>query len=107
MPRSAPALADPTRCPLCGRGNQCAMQAGVPASECWCMAATVAPQALAALAPEQRGQACLCPACAAGGAPPSESAGDGDDAGDAGDAGGPIDRTDSADSADSADMIDR
>ncbi|RYF01427.1 MAG: hypothetical protein EOO32_04045 [Comamonadaceae bacterium] len=66
MPRSTLPPIDPTRCPLCGRGNQCAIEAGAPASECWCMAAPIPPEALAALAPAQRGQACLCPGCAAG-----------------------------------------
>ncbi|WP_284409431.1 cysteine-rich CWC family protein [Acidovorax sp. SUPP3334] len=58
--------ADPSRCPLCGQRNACAITAGAPAADCWCMAAPVSPEALARLAPAQRGVACLCPACAAG-----------------------------------------
>ncbi|WCM87959.1 cysteine-rich CWC family protein [Acidovorax sp. NCPPB 3576] len=61
-----PTPADPSRCPLCGGRNQCAIEAGAPAADCWCMAAPVSTQALARLAPEQRGGACLCPQCAAG-----------------------------------------
>ncbi|GAA6118757.1 cysteine-rich CWC family protein [Acidovorax sp. FG27] len=57
---------DPSRCPLCGQANRCAIEAGQPAADCWCMAASVAPQALSAVPPDQIGRACLCPACAAG-----------------------------------------
>lgn len=31
---------------------------------CWCTQVRIDPAALAALAPEARGVACLCPACA-------------------------------------------
>ncbi|SDE18479.1 Cysteine-rich CWC [Paracidovorax valerianellae] len=62
----APPAVDPSRCPLCGLRNGCAIEAGAPAADCWCMAAPVSPEALARLAPAQRGIACLCPACAAG-----------------------------------------
>ncbi|WP_309826506.1 cysteine-rich CWC family protein [Paracidovorax wautersii] len=56
---------DPAHCPLCGRSNQCAAEAGADPATCWCMTAPIAPAALAALPPAQRGRACLCPACAA------------------------------------------
>ncbi|GKS87365.1 cysteine-rich CWC family protein [Acidovorax sp. SUPP1855] len=62
----SPAPLDPSRCPLCGGRNQCAIEAGTPAADCWCMVAAVSAQALAQLAPGQRGTACLCPRCAAG-----------------------------------------
>lgn len=57
---------DPARCPLCGQSNRCAIEAGQPAVDCWCMHTPVAPAALAAVPVEQRGVACLCPRCAAG-----------------------------------------
>nr|WP_144733134.1 cysteine-rich CWC family protein [Extensimonas perlucida] len=57
---------DPRVCPCCGRHNQCAQAARTDAQDCWCMTASIAPEALAAVPAEQRGQVCLCPACAAG-----------------------------------------
>ncbi len=65
MPDTAP-LPDPARCPLCGQGNQCAIEAGQPIAGCWCMGSAVSPAALAALPDTARGLACLCPRCAAG-----------------------------------------
>ena len=59
-------------CPLCGRSNQCAVSTGGMAADCWCMHTPFSPDArtaLAALPDAQRGQVCICPACAAGGAP--------------------------------------
>ena len=72
MPRAPLPTIDPAHCPLCGRSNQCAIESGAPAETCWCMGTPIAPEALSALAPEQRGQACLCPACAM--AAPSQDA---------------------------------
>ncbi|WCM93569.1 cysteine-rich CWC family protein [Acidovorax sp. NCPPB 2350] len=71
------APADTQRCPVCGRANRCAMAAGEPARDCWCMAADVPPAALARVPEALRDLACLCPACAAGvaGAAP-DAAGD-------------------------------
>lgn len=55
-------------CPLCGGANQCApARAGTFDVECWCRTTPVRPEALARVAPEQRGQACLCPRCAVAG----------------------------------------
>ncbi|MCT9810598.1 cysteine-rich CWC family protein [Acidovorax sp. Be4] len=62
-------LPDTLLCPLCGRSNQCAVSAGTPAEDCWCMTATISPSALAQLPDSARGQSCLCPACAAGATP--------------------------------------
>lgn len=56
---------DASQCPLCGRSNQCAITAGSDPHGCWCMATPVSPQALASIADDLRGLACLCPACAA------------------------------------------
>ncbi|UCU98923.1 cysteine-rich CWC family protein [Acidovorax radicis] len=56
---------DPTRCPLCGRSNRCAVEAGGAAQGCWCMTAPIAPEALAPIPADQRNLACLCPECAA------------------------------------------
>jgi hypothetical protein len=60
---------DPTRCPLCGTANACAMEierlTGVAQGPCWCMAARF-DEALKERVPEAaRGLACLCARCAA------------------------------------------
>ncbi|MHA6492789.1 cysteine-rich CWC family protein [Pseudomonas borbori] len=58
---------DSNTCPLCGHANQCAQARSTePVSDCWCFAATIAPEALDRLPTEQRNQACLCPGCAQG-----------------------------------------
>ncbi|WP_243419342.1 cysteine-rich CWC family protein [Comamonas sp. JNW] len=51
------------QCPLCGQSNGCAVAQGLPAAQCWCMSAEIDPQALERLAPAERGQRCICPAC--------------------------------------------
>ncbi|SDM74365.1 Cysteine-rich CWC [Oryzisolibacter propanilivorax] len=64
----------PCHCPLCGQANGCAIAAGAPAQDCWCMTTPVARTALARLPQDQRGQRCLCPHCASGApAVPAES----------------------------------
>lgn len=50
-------------CPLCGKSNQCSVAAGRE-EPCWCFTTQIDPAALQRLMPEQRNQACLCPACA-------------------------------------------
>lgn len=60
---------DPTRCPLCGAANACAMDiertTGVAQGPCWCMTAHF-DQALRERVPEAaRGRACICARCAA------------------------------------------
>ncbi|MBV7564685.1 cysteine-rich CWC family protein [Pseudomonas sp. sia0905] len=52
------------RCPLCGKANGCVIAAGQSDVPCWCFEAQIDPTALERLTPEQRNQACLCPACA-------------------------------------------
>lgn len=54
---------DTQHCPLCGKRNQCSVAAGRH-EPCWCFDAQIDPAALQRLTPEQRNQACLCPACA-------------------------------------------
>lgn len=55
---------DPSRCPLCGQANQCAITAGLLPESCWCMQTPVSQDALAQLPSEARGKACICPVCA-------------------------------------------
>ncbi|TDG12390.1 hypothetical protein E2F43_12290 [Seongchinamella unica] len=51
------------KCPLCGQDNQCAMAAGEPPDNCWCMTVEISAAALAALPEAERGVRCICPAC--------------------------------------------
>ncbi|GAP34440.1 cysteine-rich CWC family protein [Piscinibacter sakaiensis] len=58
-------------CPLCGGPNGCApATCGRFDVDCWCRDARFTPALLAQVAPAQRGQACVCAACAARGGPP-------------------------------------
>lgn len=59
---------DPSRCPICGQANQCAMEVekatGQPQDPCWCMQVDFNAELLAQLPAESRGQACICRSCA-------------------------------------------
>ena len=57
---------DATKCPLCGKPNECAMAAGREPESCWCMTATMDPGALAAIPAEAQGKVCICARCASG-----------------------------------------
>jgi len=61
--------ADPTRCPLCGADNRCAMEleraTGQAQPACWCTTTTFPPDLLERLPEAARGQACICAACVA------------------------------------------
>ncbi|MEZ5607591.1 MAG: cysteine-rich CWC family protein [Burkholderiaceae bacterium] len=63
-----PPAVDPSRCPLCGGDNACAMQAqrasGQPQPPCWCTRATFASAVLARVPAPARGRACICHRCA-------------------------------------------
>ncbi len=71
MPREQAVEPDPTRCPLCGARNACAMElersTGQPQGPCWCTQATFDADLLARVPPQAQGKACLCPACAGSG----------------------------------------
>jgi Cysteine-rich CWC len=60
---------DPTRCPLCGGDNRCAMEVqkatGEPQPPCWCVTETFTPDLLARLPEAAQGQACICARCLA------------------------------------------
>lgn len=67
---SPPFPLDAAACPLCGQGNQCAMEAqrvsGVKQPPCWCTQATFSAELLARIPAPARGTACVCAVCAAG-----------------------------------------
>ena len=75
--KPATAAADPTRCPLCGGANSCAMEqaraSGQVAADCWCTRTRIAPAVLAQVPEAARGLACICPACAAQAALPART----------------------------------
>lgn len=51
-------------CPLCGKGNQCAMSTGDKSVECWCMDAKIEAETLGKLPAQWQGKVCICQACA-------------------------------------------
>lgn len=54
-------------CPLCGGDNNCAMtQPGQTVADCWCLTASISPEALERVPEEQINQTCICQACATG-----------------------------------------
>ncbi len=65
---------DPTRCPLCGQSNRCAMEieraTGQKQGPCWCVGATFSTELLQKVPAESAGQACICARCAAAAAGP-------------------------------------
>ncbi|QTD45833.1 cysteine-rich CWC family protein [Ottowia testudinis] len=62
------AVTDPTRCPLCGVPNACAMEhgraSGQPQPPCWCTQAVFDARLFDRLPDAARGTACICRACA-------------------------------------------
>ena len=65
-PTTPPSPLDTSRCPLCGQANQCAIAQHQPPAQCWCMATEIDLAALEAIPSAERGQRCICPACARG-----------------------------------------
>lgn len=58
-----------TDCPLCGGPNGCAPAvSGSFDSPCWCTTVQIPAEVLARVPAAQRGQACICRACAEAGA---------------------------------------
>lgn len=56
----------PTRCPLCGEPNRCAVANGEAHESCWCMQVSFVPDALDALPEGARDRYCICQRCATG-----------------------------------------
>ncbi|MDO5692923.1 MAG: cysteine-rich CWC family protein [Pseudomonadota bacterium] len=61
-------VTNPTHCPLCGQANACAMETeratGQPQPPCWCTGVAFPPALLEQVPRAERGQACICRACA-------------------------------------------
>ncbi|HEY1229204.1 MAG TPA: cysteine-rich CWC family protein [Ramlibacter sp.] len=66
---AVPETPDPSRCPLCGGPNGCAMETqrrtGEPQPPCWCTRAAFTPDLLSRVPMAARDRACVCAACAA------------------------------------------
>ena len=64
----APAALGPTRCPLCGSPNACAMETaratGEPQPTCWCTQMDFSAELLARVPVADRNKACICAGCA-------------------------------------------
>ncbi|WP_353400235.1 cysteine-rich CWC family protein [Hydrogenophaga sp. 5NK40-0174] len=70
-PSSSQPFLDPSRCPLCGEPNACAMAcqgAGTAtpacATPCWCEEAVFSEALLDRVPPAAKGRACVCANCA-------------------------------------------
>ncbi len=61
-------MLDKSKCPLCGKSNQCAMEiaqkTGVTSGPCWCVGMDFSADLLSKLPPEAQKKACICKACA-------------------------------------------
>ena len=57
---------DTTTCPLCSNPNACAIANKRDAEACWCMNATMDPDALGRIPKEAQGKVCICATCAKG-----------------------------------------
>jgi hypothetical protein len=64
------ATPDPTRCPLCGQVNRCAMEVeretGAKQPPCWCTQVDFSEELLSRVPPQARRTACICASCARG-----------------------------------------
>ncbi|MFM8590260.1 MAG: cysteine-rich CWC family protein [Limnohabitans sp.] len=59
---------DPSRCPLCGGPNACAMaqpESGRASGPCWCVSETFSAELLARVPEQAQLRACICSACVA------------------------------------------
>jgi hypothetical protein len=57
---------DPSRCPLCGTPNGCALVAGSDTEACWCASVELSSEVLGRIPQAARDKACVCAACAKG-----------------------------------------
>ncbi|MFC1520617.1 cysteine-rich CWC family protein [Pseudomonadota bacterium] len=57
------AIFEPLACPVCQQVNQCAVSAGKPIEDCWCLSASVKAVISDKLRTELKGKACVCQSC--------------------------------------------
>jgi hypothetical protein len=69
MTMDAASRPDPSRCPVCGESNRCALEVeretGQAQPPCWCMQVDFSDALLARVPAGQRRLACICARCAA------------------------------------------
>ncbi|HEY3853959.1 MAG TPA: cysteine-rich CWC family protein [Verrucomicrobiae bacterium] len=58
---------DPSKCPLCGKTNNCGIAKG--SKDCWCMIVKIPAHRLLEIPVTHTGKACLCQECATATAP--------------------------------------
>ncbi|MBO9596646.1 MAG: cysteine-rich CWC family protein [Cohnella sp.] len=51
------------KCPICGEDSGCAMEAGKPIGECWCVKRSFPPETITLVPEALRERACICEAC--------------------------------------------
>jgi hypothetical protein len=56
-------LSDPSKCPLCGKPNRCAVAADPNATECWCEFVEFPQDLLAQIPEEAVRKTCVCQKC--------------------------------------------
>ncbi len=62
-------LIDPSKCPICGEPNLCAMEIAKatanPQEPCWCVSVDFSVDVLSKVSAEAQNKACICAKCAA------------------------------------------
>ncbi|WP_083698134.1 cysteine-rich CWC family protein [Shewanella sp. UCD-KL21] len=56
-------IIEPLVCPVCQQVNQCAVSAGQPIEDCWCLSASAKAVISDKLRTELKGKACVCQSC--------------------------------------------
>lgn len=69
MPEPLPPV-EPSRCPLCGGPNNCAMAGSSTAVDCWCSRVRIPEELLARVPEAARDEACICARCVAAASEP-------------------------------------
>jgi hypothetical protein len=62
---NSPTIIDPSKCPLCGEGNNCQNICGDKDANknCWCKDVKVPKQLLEAVPAQSKNKACICQRC--------------------------------------------
>ena len=50
-------------CPICGKPNNCAFEAGLSHKKCWCEEISVSEELMEKVPSDLRGKACICKEC--------------------------------------------
>ncbi len=63
VPNQQGVIVEPLVCPVCQQVNQCAVSAGKPIEDCWCLSASAKAVISDKLRDQLRGKACVCQSC--------------------------------------------